>query len=232
SRSAERSTQTIRSAPWSRQPATAPSPTMPAPNTTHVDPAWTAAVFIAAPSPVERPHANRQARSSGASFVILARAISGITVYSANVDVPMKCRIGSPSRDSLVVPSGRRPWFCCSRIARQRFVRGSRQCTHSRHCGEKRVTTWSPGATDSTPSPQEETMRLRPRHPSPVLVVALLALFFALGGSAFAISQKVKPQARCQAGAVRGIAIVTGQPNRGIGNVPDQFTTDKSFFGY
>jgi hypothetical protein len=30
-----------------------------------------------------------------------------MTVYSANVDVPMKCRIGSPSRDNRVVPSGR-----------------------------------------------------------------------------------------------------------------------------
>ena len=36
-----------------------------------------------------------------------ASAISGMTVYSANVDVPMKWRIGSPSRDSRVVPSGR-----------------------------------------------------------------------------------------------------------------------------
>jgi hypothetical protein len=70
------------------------------------------------------------------------------------------------------------------------------------------------------------------RKPSPALVLSLVALFFALGGSAFAISQKVKPQGRCQAGAVRGIAIVTGQPSNGIGNVPDQFTTDRSFFGY
>ena len=80
---------------------------MPAPNTTQVEPASTLAVFIAAPRPVERPQANRQARSSGASGLILASAISGITVYSANVEVPMKCRIGSPSRDSRVVPSGR-----------------------------------------------------------------------------------------------------------------------------
>jgi hypothetical protein len=37
----------------------------------------------------------------------LESAISGITVYSANVDVPMKWRIRSPSRLSRVVPSGR-----------------------------------------------------------------------------------------------------------------------------
>ena len=60
----------------------------------------------------------------------LASAISGITVYSANVLVPMKWRIGSPSRESRAVPSGRWPWFCCSRIAMQRFVRG-RQAVHA-----------------------------------------------------------------------------------------------------
>ena len=43
----------------------------------------------------------------GASGLTLASAISGITVYSANVDVPMKWRSGSPSRYRRVVPSGR-----------------------------------------------------------------------------------------------------------------------------
>ena len=42
--------QTMRPAPWSLQPATAPRPTMPAPKTTHVDPDSTFAVFIASPS--------------------------------------------------------------------------------------------------------------------------------------------------------------------------------------
>ena len=80
---------------------------MPAPKTTHVEPAATFAVLSAAPSPVESPHANRHACSSGASRLTFASAISGMTVYSANVDVPMKWRIGSPSRASRVVPSGR-----------------------------------------------------------------------------------------------------------------------------
>ena len=106
---------------------------MPAPKTTHVEPGSTLAVLIAAPSPVERPQANRQARSSGASLLTFASAISGMTVYSAKVEQPMKCRIGSPSRESRVVPSGRWPRPCCSRIARQRLVRASRQCSHSRH---------------------------------------------------------------------------------------------------
>src|SRR3954452_19388086 len=103
---------------------------MPEPNTTHVDPGVTPAVYIAAPRPVDKPHANRQARSSGASSETLASAISGITVYSANVDVPMKWRIGSPSFDSRVAPSGRYPLFCCSRIAMQRLVLPLTQCTH------------------------------------------------------------------------------------------------------
>ena len=49
----------------------------------------------------------QRARSSGASGGTFASAISGMTVYSANVDVPMKWRIGSPSRERRVVPSGR-----------------------------------------------------------------------------------------------------------------------------
>ena len=97
----------IRSAPARRQPATAPRPTIPAPNTTQVEPGSTLAVLSAAPRPVERPQANSAAPSSGASGLTLASAISGITVYSAKVLVPMKWRIGSPSRERRVVPSGR-----------------------------------------------------------------------------------------------------------------------------
>ena len=80
---------------------------MPAPNTTQVEPGSTFAVNIAAPRPVDRPHANRQARSSGASGETFASAISGRTACSAKVEVPMKWRIRSPSRDRRVVPSGR-----------------------------------------------------------------------------------------------------------------------------
>src|SRR3954447_24227817 len=39
----------------------------------------------------------------------------------------------------------------------QRLVRSSRQWTHSRHWGEKRVTTWSPTARSRTPSPTAST---------------------------------------------------------------------------
>src|SRR4051794_13197561 len=115
---------TIRSAPWSRAPATAPRPTMPAPNTATVEPGSTLAVFIAAPRPVDRPHANRHARSSGASGLTLARAISGITVYSAKVEVPMKCRIGSPSRDRRGGPAGREPRVWLAGGAGRGGVRG------------------------------------------------------------------------------------------------------------
>ena len=106
---------------------------------------------------MESPQANSAAPSSGASGFTFESAISGITVYSANVDVPMKWRMRSPSRERRVVPSGRKPAFCGWRIAMQRFVRGSLQWTHSPHCGAKWVTTWSPGATSVTSSPTFST---------------------------------------------------------------------------
>ena len=68
-------------------------------------------------------------------------------------------------------------------------------------------------------------MRLRP---SPSLVVACLALFVALGGSAFAVSQAAQP--RCAPGAVRGIAAVVGPPGAGLANIPDKFTSTRALF--
>ena len=65
----------------------------------------------------------------------------------------------------------------------------------------------------------------------PTTVLALLALFFALGGSAFALGTKVAPQPRCAQGAVRGVVEVTGQPGHGVGNLPDKYTSDRSYFG-
>jgi hypothetical protein len=67
-------------------------------------------------------------------------------------------------------------------------------------------------------------------RPSPATVLAGLALFFALGGSALAVSHAVKPQPRCANGAVRGFAAVTGNPSGGIANIPDQFSSSKALF--
>jgi hypothetical protein len=61
-------------------------------------------------------------------------------------------------------------------------------------------------------------------------VLSALALFFALGGSALAVSHAVKPQPRCANGAVRGFAAVTGDPGKGIANMPDQFSSAKILF--
>ncbi len=72
-----------------------------------------------------------------------------------------------------------------------------------------------------------ESRRLRP---SPALVVAGAALLFALGGSAFAIGQKTAPQPRCQTGAVRAIAVVVGVPQKGIENLPGDYTSDPKAF--
>ena len=69
---------------------------------------------------------------------------------------------------------------------------------------------------------------------TPATGLALVALFFALGGSAFALGDRVQSQLaaqpRCANGAVRGIAVVTGNPSAGIANLPDRFTSAGSFF--
>ncbi|MBA2296346.1 MAG: hypothetical protein H0W16_14585 [Actinobacteria bacterium] len=66
---------------------------------------------------------------------------------------------------------------------------------------------------------------------SPTTGIALVALFFALGGSAVAVTEAVKPQARCQPGAVRAFVSVTGDPTKSLANLPDQFTSTKALFG-
>ena len=70
-------------------------------------------------------------------------------------------------------------------------------------------------------------MRVRP---TPSTVLAGLALFFALGGTARAVSHALTPQARCANGAVRGLAVVTGETGKGIANLPDQFSSSGSLF--
>lgn len=66
---------------------------------------------------------------------------------------------------------------------------------------------------------------------SPSTALAATALFFALGGSAIAVNEAVKPQARCQPGAVRGYVAVNGDPTKGMANFPDQFTSAKPLIG-
>ncbi|GIU94977.1 MAG: hypothetical protein KatS3mg012_1434 [Gaiellaceae bacterium] len=69
---------------------------------------------------------------------------------------------------------------------------------------------------------------------TPATAISLAALFFALGGSAFAIGERVHatlaPQKRCATGAVRGIAAVTGNPREGIANIPGTFTSAPVLF--
>jgi hypothetical protein len=66
---------------------------------------------------------------------------------------------------------------------------------------------------------------------TPSTVLAALALFFALGGSAIAVRDAVRPQARCAPGAVRGYIAVNGDPAKGIANLGDQFTSAKPAIG-
>jgi hypothetical protein len=72
------------------------------------------------------------------------------------------------------------------------------------------------------------------QHLTPGTAVAVLALFFALGGSALAVGERLQSpsvaQQRCTNGAVRGVAVVTGDPAKGIANIPDQFSSANALF--
>ena len=77
--------------------------------------------------------------------------------------------------------------------------------------------------------------RIRRLSFTPGTAIALIALFFALGGSAFAVGKRVQApsvaQQRCANGAVRGIAVVTGIASQGMANFPDTFTGAGNLFG-
>jgi hypothetical protein len=68
--------------------------------------------------------------------------------------------------------------------------------------------------------------------PRPAFVISLVALFFALGGTAFAVGAKLTPQPRCATGAVRGIAEVTGGSVEGVGNLTSTYSSDPGLFGF
>ena len=69
---------------------------------------------------------------------------------------------------------------------------------------------------------------------TPSSAIALIALFFALGGSAFAVGERMQSpsiaQQRCANGTIRGIATVTGIASQGIANFPDKFTSANPLF--
>ncbi len=69
---------------------------------------------------------------------------------------------------------------------------------------------------------------------SPGTAIAVVALFFALGGSAFAVGERIQSpfaaQQRCTNGAVRGVATVTGDPSKGIANLPSDFSSANVLF--
>ena len=77
----------------------------------------------------------------------------------------------------------------------------------------------------------------RERHfrVTPGAAIGLIALFFALGSSAYAVGGRSESpavaQPRCANGAVRGIAVVTGIASQGIANLPANFTSAGNLFG-
>jgi hypothetical protein len=59
----------------------------------------------------------------------------------------------------------------------------------------------------------------------------MVALFFAVGGSAFALGQRIGvAQQRCTNGAVKGFAYVTGDPRVGIQNMSESYSSSPSLF--
>jgi hypothetical protein len=63
-------------------------------------------------------------------------------------------------------------------------------------------------------------------------VLRPVALFFAIGGSAFAVGHRLGvAQPKCANGAVKGFAYVKGDPNKVIHNLPQTFTSDPKVFG-
>ena len=79
---------------------------------------------------------------------------------------------------------------------------------------------------------QRPSRRLRV---APGTAIALVALFFALGGSAFAVGERVggtaaASQRSCAQGNVRGVAHVAGGPS-GAANIPGAFSGAKTLFG-
>ena len=100
-----------------------------------MEPGFTLAEYSTAPMPVVMPQPRRHTFSSGAFLAIFASAISGSTVYSENVDVPMKCRICLPFFEKRLVPSGITPLPCVERMATHRFVLPDLQNLHCLHSG-------------------------------------------------------------------------------------------------
>lgn len=76
-------------------------------------------------------------------------------------------------------------------------------------------------------------MRTRSFSLTPGTALGLIALFFALGGSAFAVGERMQgpaaAQKRCANGAVRGVAHVVGT-SAGMANISDQFTGAGNLF--
>jgi hypothetical protein len=62
-------------------------------------------------------------------------------------------------------------------------------------------------------------------------VLSAVALFFAVGGSAFAVGERLGvAQQRCANGAVKGFAYVTGDPRVGIQNMAEGYSSDPRLF--
>src|SRR5918995_7264601 len=143
-----RSTATISDAPATRAPCIAEMPTPPQPNTTTDDPGVTLAVLTAAPTPVMTPQPTSEAISRGTSGSIFTAPWWGTIISSAHVPAPANPNIGDPSWLKCMAPMAPN-WMLTQRLGCLR----STQYLHTPHGALQAMMTWSPGATDVTPSP-------------------------------------------------------------------------------
>ena len=140
---------TIGCAPIALAACTTAKPTAPRPKTATEDMGSTLAVFQTAPSPVATPQPKRHDRLGSSTGLTLAHEISASTVYSANVEQPMKWKMVEPSdlRVKRDEPSGIKPLPWVPRILGQRLVFGEMQKMQSEPCarreGESSDGEWS-----------------------------------------------------------------------------------------
>jgi hypothetical protein len=67
---------------------------------------------------------------------------------------------------------------------------------------------------------------------TPSFAISVAALFFALGGSAFALRDAAPKPVKCPVGSARAIAYVTGDVRQGIANLPNTWSSAANLFGY
>jgi hypothetical protein len=147
----------IRPAPATIAPSRHDRPTPPSPTTATVSPAFTSAVFTAAPTPVTTAQPNSAASCIGTSAGIFCTELRGTTAYSAKHDSPELCAIDCPLRLRRRPPVARSPFWRAALKVVHRFGRCEMHWRQWPQLGAKMKTTLSPALMSVTPAPTSAT---------------------------------------------------------------------------